>query len=315
MFGKASDEWETPQDFFDALDEEFDFQIDAAATSMNAKCPSYFTVKENALERDWFNFTCGCLHALQSRQTGDDQVLRAEGREAERVGLVVPGLPSGARASEAGAPEDSRPREVTSREAAPPLQPWWSGVEACDRADREPQEARRELAVSMDARRLGSVSGVLEPPVRVLRTNARRAGSRCTTGESGLPWDRPVEHGPGLHEMQPLAERREGCLCPTCGIPGQPATVFVNPPYSRCRAFMAKAALEAQRGVTVVCLVPSRTDTRWFHSVVWDCDLHCLRSGVEVRFVKGRLKFGGTGKAENSAPFPSMVVIFRPVTP
>ena len=86
-------------------------------------------------------------------------------------------------------------------------------------------------------------------------------------------------------------------------------TVWLNPPYSQCRAFIAKAAEEARNGCTVVCLVPARTDTRWWHEHVWDCGRDALRPGVEVRFIKGRLKFGG---AKNGAPFPSVVVIFRP---
>ena len=83
--------------------------------------------------------------------------------------------------------------------------------------------------------------------------------------------------------------------------------VWLNPPYSRCREFMAKAAAEATQGATVVCLVPSRTDTRWWHEHVWLDG--APRPGVEVRFVKGRLKFGG---AKAGAPFPSVVIIFRP---
>lgn len=89
-------------------------------------------------------------------------------------------------------------------------------------------------------------------------------------------------------------------------------TYWLNPPYSRCREFIAKAALEVHlNGCTVVCLVPSRTDTRWWHQHVWDTQAHRPRAGVEVRFVKGRLKFGG---AAHGAPFPSVVIIFRPVT-
>ena len=87
---------------------------------------------------------------------------------------------------------------------------------------------------------------------------------------------------------------------------------WLNPPYSKCREFIAKAAAEAKRGATVVCLVPSRTDTRWWHEHVWDDVRHRARPGVEIRFQRGRLKFGGTGKPENSAPFPSVVVICRP---
>lgn len=83
--------------------------------------------------------------------------------------------------------------------------------------------------------------------------------------------------------------------------------VFLNPPYSKVGPFMAKAAIEAQKGCTVVCLVPSRTDTKWWHGWVWGDG--GPRPGVEVRFVKGRLKFGD---GKNSAPFPSAVVIFRP---
>lgn len=85
--------------------------------------------------------------------------------------------------------------------------------------------------------------------------------------------------------------------------------IWLNPPYSKCREFIAKAAEESRKGCTVVCLVPSRTDTRWWHEHVWDSVRNCARPGVEVRFLKGRLKFGASA---NSAPFPSVVVIFRP---
>ena len=81
----------------------------------------------------------------------------------------------------------------------------------------------------------------------------------------------------------------------------------MNPPYSKCRQFIEKAAREASKGATVVALVPSRTDTRWWHEYVWSGSQP--KPGVEVRFVKGRLKFG---EGKNGAPFPSVVVIFRP---
>ena len=85
--------------------------------------------------------------------------------------------------------------------------------------------------------------------------------------------------------------------------------VWLNPPYSKVRLFIPKAAAEAASGCTVVCLVPSRTDTRWFHDYVWDVTTNAPRPHVEVRFFRGRLKFGdGTG----SAPFPSLLIVFRP---
>lgn len=77
-------------------------------------------------------------------------------------------------------------------------------------------------------------------------------------------------------------------------------SVFMNPPYSECEAWMRKAYGAAQEGATVVCLVPSRTDTEWWHR-------YAMKG--EIRLLKGRLKFGD---AVNSAPFPSAVIVFRP---
>lgn len=78
--------------------------------------------------------------------------------------------------------------------------------------------------------------------------------------------------------------------------------VFCNPPYgSEIGKWVEKSYREGCKDNTlVVMLIPARTDTRYFHDYI----LH--RS--EIRFVSGRLKFGD---GKNSAPFPSMVVIFR----
>lgn len=94
---------------------------------------------------------------------------------------------------------------------------------------------------------------------------------------------------------------------------GDPGTVcWLNPPYSRARHFVRKASNEAMcHGCTVVLLVPARTDTRWFHTYIWDETRHAVQLGIELRFVRRRLKFGGR---TSSAPFPSMVVIVHPTT-
>lgn len=77
---------------------------------------------------------------------------------------------------------------------------------------------------------------------------------------------------------------------------------WMNPPYGRVIGkWMQKAHSAAQKGATVVCLVPSRTDTRWWHEYAMKAD--------ERRFLRGRVRFVG-GKA--SAPFPSAIVVFRP---
>jgi len=85
---------------------------------------------------------------------------------------------------------------------------------------------------------------------------------------------------------------------------------WMNPPYGReIPRWVQKAWDEAGKGATVVCLLPARTDTRWW-AIFWDHDHHRPRhDGDEVRFIKGRLRFEG---AEASAPFPSVVVVMRP---
>ena len=79
-------------------------------------------------------------------------------------------------------------------------------------------------------------------------------------------------------------------------------TCWMNPPYGRTIGVWIEKAYRSakQNGATVVCLLPARTDTRWWHD-------YCVRG--EIYFVKGRLKFGGQA---NAAPFPSAVVVFRP---
>lgn len=89
----------------------------------------------------------------------------------------------------------------------------------------------------------------------------------------------------------------------------RPAVCWMNPPYSRVREFVQHAAREVSDGATVVALVPSRTDTKWWHAHVWDNEKHRPRPGIEIRYIKGRLKFGNS---KNSAPFPSVVIVMRP---
>lgn len=113
-------------------------------------------------------------------------------------------------------------------------------------------------------------------------------------------------------------------------IPDCEPAAFMNPPYGRgIGAFVKKAYEQSLKGITVVCLLPARTDTQWFHH-------YCVKGDVD--FIKGRLVFGSdkyweyvwsqpylpdgkggqkknslfckTGK-RNSAPFPSMVVVFK----
>lgn len=82
-------------------------------------------------------------------------------------------------------------------------------------------------------------------------------------------------------------------------------TCWMNPPYGRAiKLWMRKAYESSTGGATVVCLVPARTDTAWWHEYAMQ---------GEIRFLRGRLKFTTSGGGEQgSAPFPSAIVVFRP---
>ena len=83
--------------------------------------------------------------------------------------------------------------------------------------------------------------------------------------------------------------------------------VFMNPPYGRqIRRWMHKADIEAEHAELIVALVPSRTDTGWWHDYAMGAD--------EIRFIRGRLEFAGVAKGNpqsHNAPFPSCLVIWR----
>lgn len=93
--------------------------------------------------------------------------------------------------------------------------------------------------------------------------------------------------------------------CPLHGINGLNSSWgkrnYINPPYGREIVEWIKTAYEvSQSDRLCVMLLPARTDTKWFHD-------YCMKA-QEIRWIKGRLKFGD---AKNSAPFPSMIVIFK----
>lgn len=79
---------------------------------------------------------------------------------------------------------------------------------------------------------------------------------------------------------------------------------FMNPPYGRDIKFWIKKAYEESlKGSTVVALIPSRTDTSYWHDFIQD--------KAEVRFIRGRIKFERPEGSSDPAPFPSAVVIWR----
>lgn len=74
---------------------------------------------------------------------------------------------------------------------------------------------------------------------------------------------------------------------------------WMNPPYGReIGKWMSKAYSSSIEGATVVCLVPARTDTGWWHD-------YAMKGKIE--FLRGRIKFSN---CDNPAPFPSAIVVF-----
>ena len=80
--------------------------------------------------------------------------------------------------------------------------------------------------------------------------------------------------------------------------------VFVNPPYgTEIKKWVKKCYEERNKAKIIVMLVPARTDTIYFHEFIYH--------KAEIKFIKGRIKFVGNQKGSGSAPFPSMLVIFK----
>ena len=136
--------------------------------------------------------------------------------------------------------------------------------------------------------------------------------NRAVFSSLSCEWPTPQRLFDGLHEEfgfdLDVGATRENAKCDrffdiaTNGLiqPWSPAVCWMNPPYGPdLKRWMAKAWEEAQKHATVVCLVPARTDTYWFHDFA-------LRG--EIRFLRGRLRFGDN---KGRATFPSMIVVFR----
>lgn len=135
-------------------------------------------------------------------------------------------------------------------------------------------------------------------------------------------WETPIDLFNRLHEKfdytLDAAASATNALCPEFFTQDNSALtqawhgrVWCNPPYSMCKEFVAKALKEHRHFNVemVTLLVPARTDTVWFQSLLEDCF-------VQLAFLKGRLRFGLNGHpGKNSAPFPSVIIHLRHLYP
>ena len=159
------------------------------------------------------------------------------------------------------------------------------------------------------------------PRPKIYRTNAEKQAAYRQRKRKRQPvyhwhrsdvWETPPELFAELdaefHFTTDVAALPHNAKCPRFFTPGQDGlkqrwegVCWMNPPYgSALRKWVRKARESAEDGATVVCLLPARTDSAWWHDYVLP--------HAELRYIRGRLKFNGSG---NSAPFPSAVVIFR----
>lgn len=327
-YSSATDEWSTPQEFFDKINAIYNFTLDVCATPENAKCERFFTKEQNGLVQDWFRVACanplccnphndyktmhevqeveGCKHADVSAKRSDDikaeqlvqGLLQGEGKKHDAIAASGPEGEHKSEGSE-GSPSEKRegPRVET--------------IHISSSESQKATKGRNEMDVVTPV--VGANEGGVRPQVRVLRKGRKDSSSRSlfTPQLSSLPWNSSVEHSAGLQAMLaakgeiPALELVQGqrAACRHCGEVGvvSHSRCYMNSPYGRVIGdWILKAYEESLRGALVVCLVPARTDTAWWHDYV---------SKGQVHFIRGRLKFGG---GKNSAPFPSALVVFTP---
>jgi phage N-6-adenine-methyltransferase len=160
------------------------------------------------------------------------------------------------------------------------------------------------------------------PRRRIYRDNAQRQAAYRQRKRKRQPvqfwhksdeWETPLELFAELHRefsfTLDVAALPHNAKCADYYTPGLDAltqpwqgSCWMNPPYGPgLRKWLKKAHQSAQYGATIVCLLPARTDTLWWHEYILP--------HAEIRFLRGRLSFNGS---DCSAPFPSVVAIFRP---
>lgn len=325
LFSSATVEWPTPKALYAKLHGEFNFNfdpcpyggsIDGTATLFNSwrerafcsSCGLNWGVTEDVIALD---HETRDLYPLSQGQASNAALLRTSEESEERVGFLVQGLPAGEIASQASsqASGSDPAREGDGGKESPSARRCGAAQQALVFSNRQSSSASEAPSVSLVPSGLGEMQTGLESSVCLLR-EAREAnsGSCDSFVRSELPRHSSRKHPASLPSVQsqetpfPIGSvaKRYGPPCPHCGVPTERKNlrVFVNPPYGPgLRAFLERWH-EPQ---LAVYLIPARTDVRWFHEIV-------LPNAKEIRFVKGRLKFGD---ATSPAPFPSMIVIFR----
>lgn len=286
MFSNKSDEWSTPQDFFDKLHEEFAFNLDPCCTHENAKCRFHFTREEDGLRQPWNG------SVFVNPPYSQLKVWIGKGfEEAKRGTTVVMLIP--ARTDAVAFHKYILP--FAGINSARLDYVWAAGIidgEGCIRIDKvHPTEANRLCKPSYAL--LVAVKMTDFPTIKRLAS---------IFGEAGSVYEEKREVGRDLRRWEVRGEAAKRVL----------ECVY---PHLTTKQYQAQRGLEFQE--LKIGKVGRRVSENYlilqeaFYNEISQVKKQQSNPGigVELRFIRGRLKFGG---AKNSAPFPSALVIFRP---
>lgn len=284
-FSSKTEEWETPQAFFDELDKEFHFDIDVCATSENTKVKnSYWSKAKDGLKQDWDGLNCWMNPPYNDLKTWIEKAYN----EAKKGAFVVALIP--ARTDTEAFHKYILP--FSGLNSSNPIHAWAAGIvdgEGCIRIDKgNPTVANRlanptyALCVSVKMTDFATVEKLRDLFGGSITDEIR---------EKGRPLKRWEVRGE-------LAKKTLELIYPylvTKQLQAQKGIEFqINKQYKKGR-LVSQEYLEAQEFAY-----------KEISEIKKDQSIPGLRT--TIRFIKGRLKFGDS---KNSAPFPSMIVIFN----
>lgn len=334
-------EWETPQDFFDALNDEFHFNIDVCATNQNAKCKKFYSVDDDSLSMPWYGkcwmnpITCFVhpnvlnliyekenLCSLQNRTIINAKIFPSQTDIKRWLALCVQRMqPQDGTGISSEKAIRSFPKKKTSsgKEEIFNIREGLIEEAKIQRNIQSSQEAEEYFSsMGLDITRLGKLQKSMEPYMRILWFFWYKINSRSFYPFilSRLSRNSEIKYDTSLSELQHQQAtlktgklvQRQGSACKNCGLSEciPLGSIWLNPPYNKnIGRWVGKAYESAQEGTTVICLLPGRSgDTKWWHEYV-------MRSS-EIRFIKGRLQFLKEGKCGSGSNISSVVVVFRP---
>lgn len=285
MFSSKTDQWATPQDFFNKLDEEFHFTLDPCADEFNHKCNTYFTIEDDGLKQDWSGNIVFCNPPYSNLK---EWIIKCH-ESALRGTTCVMLIPS--RTDTQVMHEYVFP--YCGLNAYKPEYQYYAGLfdgEGCVRIDRQnPSNKNRNRKPSY------SLSVMLK------MTDEKTVKSIKNYFKCGKIYIETFEYKKTTYKWECYANDAKNFL-------------ELLYPYLKTKKSQAYYAIQFQT------LANKKTSKINSDEILNKYDLlyekvkklkkidDNIWVEAEIRFIKGRLKFG---ESKNAAPFPSMVVVFR----